>query len=394
MLPPGLERGKALAEDEAVKIALWNNPVFQANLSRLGFSRADLLQAGALSNPNLSMLFPWGPKQFEFTATFPLEAIYLRPQRVRAARIEAERVAESLLQSGLDLIRDVRIAFTDLSLAQERSRLNFQAVEVRETLLKIATARERLGEGTALELVAARAEARRAAEEKRRSDHEISLAQERLKLLTGLPEYSEEIRIRPTAIEMNAIGTSTNLETRALAARPDLRGSELAMEAAAARAGLAKKEIFLLSGVIDANASGSEGFEIGPGAQLSIPILNQNQSGRARANAELERAAWNYAATRQRILFEVRDALLKFQQASEALQAFRSEILPPARELAERSRRAYEIGEIEPMVAQEFARQWITSRVAEADLIAALQRARAELERSIGTRLGPAANPL
>jgi cobalt-zinc-cadmium efflux system outer membrane protein len=122
-LPFDLNPAEGLTESNVVEIALWNNGVFQENLSKLGFSRADLLQAGALSNPTLSMLFPWGPKQFEFTATFPLEALYLRPQRVRIAEIEAERVAEGLVQSGLDLIRDVSNCICRTSIGGGTSRV-------------------------------------------------------------------------------------------------------------------------------------------------------------------------------------------------------------------------------------------------------------------------------
>lgn len=285
-------------------LALWNNAPFQENLSKLGFSRADLLQAGLLANPTLSMLFPWGPKQFEFTATFPLEALYLRPKRVKLASLEAERTAESLLQSGSDLIRDVRFAFTDVWLGQQRLELSIQALALRETLLEIAIARERAGEGTALELAAARLEAARADEEKRRSAHDLSRARARLILLIGLPDSRQSLEIRSTSVATNILEAAPDLERKALAARPDLRASELAIEAAAARAGLAKSEIFLLSGVIDANASGKEGFEIGPGAQLLIPIFHQNQAGRARAKAELERSVGVMEGSREKTDWE------------------------------------------------------------------------------------------
>ena len=100
-LPAGIEMADGIDADEAVALALWNNPLFQENLSKLGLARGDLAQAGLLANPTLSVLFPLGPKQLEFTATFPLEALWLRPRRVAIARLEAERVANGLVQNGL-----------------------------------------------------------------------------------------------------------------------------------------------------------------------------------------------------------------------------------------------------------------------------------------------------
>src|SRR5262245_39195648 len=64
-LPPGVDPGDGLEEDEAVEIALWNNAPFQEALAQLGFARADLVEAGLLRNPVLSLLFPIGPKQLE-----------------------------------------------------------------------------------------------------------------------------------------------------------------------------------------------------------------------------------------------------------------------------------------------------------------------------------------
>src|SRR4030095_114792 len=119
-LPPGVELSDGLEEREAVAIALWNNAAFQEALSKLGLARGDLAQAGLLSNPTFSILFPLGPKQLEFAATFPLAAVSLRPRRVAIAKLDAERVADGLLQNGLDLVRDTRVALSEMELARDR----------------------------------------------------------------------------------------------------------------------------------------------------------------------------------------------------------------------------------------------------------------------------------
>src|SRR5262245_47748617 len=58
-LPPGISLAGGLTEDDAVAIALWNNGAFLADLTALGFARADLIEAGQLRNPVLTLLFPW-----------------------------------------------------------------------------------------------------------------------------------------------------------------------------------------------------------------------------------------------------------------------------------------------------------------------------------------------
>ena len=74
-VPPGGTNLGALTADDAVATALWNSARFQVELTRLGFSRADLAEAGALPNPTLSFLLPIGPRQAELTATYPVAAL-------------------------------------------------------------------------------------------------------------------------------------------------------------------------------------------------------------------------------------------------------------------------------------------------------------------------------
>ena len=81
---------------------------FQVSLSQLGFARADLVDAGMISNPVLSLLFPVGPKQLEATLRWPVEVLWERPRRMSAAKLSLEAVAQGLVQSGLDLALSVR----------------------------------------------------------------------------------------------------------------------------------------------------------------------------------------------------------------------------------------------------------------------------------------------
>src|SRR5262245_16121263 len=157
-IPDGVTLEDGLGEDEAVALALWNNSAFLETLADLGIARADLVQAGLLANPVLSVLFPLGPKQLEFTATFPLEALWLRARRVNIANVDAERVANRLVQSGLDLTRDVRTAHAELHRAVNRVRLASDGVHLLEEIANVAEARVRAGEASAVEGHTARLE--------------------------------------------------------------------------------------------------------------------------------------------------------------------------------------------------------------------------------------------
>ena len=109
-------------------------------LADLGLSRADLVQAGMLPNPTFSMLIPVGAKPLELTVRYPFEFPLAAPRRVAAAKLDYERTAQRLVQSGLDLIRDVRLAFAELTLADERVKLAAETLSLNTRIAELAGA--------------------------------------------------------------------------------------------------------------------------------------------------------------------------------------------------------------------------------------------------------------
>ncbi len=85
----------------------------------------------------------------------------------------------------------------------------------------------------------------------------------------------------------------------AFASRPDLRTAELTIEAAGKGLGWERAEILAFTGVLDANGADKEGFEMGPGAQIEIPLFNWNNGKMARATARLQHSIEFYQAKRE-----------------------------------------------------------------------------------------------
>ncbi len=91
----------------------------------------------------------------------PIEILWQRPKRVAAAKLNIERVAESLEQNGLNLVRDVRLGYAELALAEERTRLTTKAVDTRRQIPTIMEARFRGGDISEVEMQTARRIGRR-----------------------------------------------------------------------------------------------------------------------------------------------------------------------------------------------------------------------------------------
>ncbi len=385
-LPPGLALTKPLTEDDAVAIALWNNGQFQADLAALSLSRADLVDAGMIRNPIFNLFFPLGPKQLEFTAFFPIEAIWQRPRRVEAAQREVERVATSLVQTGLDFVRNVKLAWADVALAQDRTTLGKASIELRARLLRIAEARRRAGDISEVEFITARVDASRAEQDARRFARDEAAARDRLTAMLGLADGTH-VELAIAEPEARTPGTPGDAVKEALALRPDLRAAELAIDAARARGDAANAGIVPpMSVIADANGAGSNGFELGPALQLELPVFNQNQGPRSRASADVERTRWNYVATQQRIALEVRQAHARYMTADEALQGLRADVLGELETASSRAAQAFAAGEASYLFVLQTTQQQLDARAREIEFIAELRRAAAELDRGIGRK--------
>ena len=117
---------------------------------------------------------------------------------------------------------------------------------------------------------------------------------------------------------------------------------------------------------------------------MEVPLWNRNQGGKARASADLERAAWQYLVVRQRIESEVRLAAGEYDSAEQALEILRRRSLAAADDNVRRVKRAYEAGDVSHLVLVEVTRQRLDIESRVADLAAQLRRAAAELDRSVG----------
>ena len=117
----------------------------------------------------------------------------------------------------------------------------------------------------------------------------MTIARERLRLLLGLPADDAALDRLENSGSVELCGSLPDL-LKAARRSAGLRAAELTIEAAAARLGWEKSRILTLTAVLDANAEGIDGFESGPGIDVSIPLFNRNQGGKLRAQSELERA--------------------------------------------------------------------------------------------------------
>jgi cobalt-zinc-cadmium efflux system outer membrane protein len=101
-----------LTIDEAVRLALLNSPVLQSIFQEIGASRADIVQAGLLTNPSFSLLgqLPEGGGRVKLNLGFGQELVdfWQIPVRKKIAELQLEQAILRVVQQAVDLTADAK----------------------------------------------------------------------------------------------------------------------------------------------------------------------------------------------------------------------------------------------------------------------------------------------
>jgi outer membrane protein, heavy metal efflux system len=385
-VPPGVVLEDGLDEVEAVATGLANNSFFQAALAQLGMAGGDAVQASLIANPQVLMYFPSGAKEGQYTIYAPIESYFLRPTRVKVANREYRRIGDQLVQNGLNVARDIRLAYIDLALVTEQSRLATEAVEIRQGIAKLTRDRFKDGDISELETIASKVDALNAKALNGVQQQNVSISRARLVSLLGIPTV--DTPLEPTALETISVPEhdEQQLIETALACRPDYHAARWSIAAASERSHLSRWIFWRADSVVDVR-HGPDYTRTGSGLRFDLPIFNRNQGGILRADWELNAAMHNRDAIRDQIYQDVRVACRQLSQAKSNLAILESDVLPNLSEAVGIAEKGFADGGTDYLLVLQTTTLYLDARARILDQRAMLKRAVAELERSVGRSL-------
>ena len=383
-LPSFIDPDQGLTETDAVAIALWNSPAYAELLADLGLSRAEVIRAGELKNPDFSILFPVALKQLEFTINVPIETFLLRPSKIRLAELQANQVAHRLVQDGLNFVRDVRVAHSSLLAVQEQLQIATDQEGLCERISRIAEIRQRAGTTSELDVKTAKIEKLKALERSQRARYDVQIAQERLRMLMGLGYSDVCIRaIGQSKFPVVPTDTASLLDI-ALSSRPDIWAARYSIRAASKQAELAKWDFINVTGIVSGKRNGAD---IGPGLAADIPLFHRNEGSKTMAVWELQKACKHLESLQETATMEVRQAVIRCEQAQKNWNRWNDEIIPESREAIVISERAYVAGGDYLLNILINSQQLLDAEVQRTQTANEIRCAIAELERSVGTKV-------
>ena len=377
-----LNKKKTLSEPEAVFYALHNNATFMSLLAELKLAKADLYNAGLLPNPEFLFSFSASDKPYRYAIDFPIEALWLRPIKIRNMKKEADATAFRLTQSGLNLIKDVRIAYAQSVLAQEWLKVTESSYLLRQQIHTLSTKRLASGDINGKDVLLAENDASLAKRDWDLAQYDVDAKMASLLYMLGVSQTQHTVALSPNLIPACQEQDIDKLLLQSQERRPDILAAEFSVEAATEKVNLSEVGWFKFLASADATSGQVNGHTLSPSIRTTVPVLNQNQGVISRSQAELEKAVLSLEALKQQAALEVRTAHIQYQQSCHDWQVIQDKLIPSAQKLIQHAKDAYQEGDISYLQTLEVSRQFLDTQMREVNLKAELIGRWAELNRA------------
>jgi outer membrane protein TolC len=331
---------KELSADDAVQIALFNNPGLQASYAELGIAEADLVQAGRIGNPRFAYLRTThgDERKIEWALTFPIIDLLTIPLRTNIAD---RQLAMSKLEAGrrvLDLAAGTRRAYYEAVAARESERYAGQVREAADASAELARRMARAGNFPKLTEMREQVFYAEAVAQLARARHAATVARERLTRLMGLYGADVDFKLPERLPDLPAsLPELKDAESTAIAQRLDIQAAKRQSEGLAESLGLTKATRFINAlelGPAQTYES-PEPWKTGYELSLEIPIFDWGSAKVARAEAVYMQSVHRIAEAAVNARSEVRESWSALRTAYETARHYRDEIVPLRKRISE-----------------------------------------------------------
>jgi len=395
-----------LALPQVVEFSLRNNGDLNAFREEKGIRDAAKTRAGLFPNPTLELEGGTGAltgSGAENTLSLGISQEFVlagkRGKRLAVAEHELEMYRWQLADRERVVREEVKTAFYDAILAQQRINLSDRSIALTRQLLDVT--KERLAAGDIPELEMNLVQVELARSEGTRIDVERTLQQNQAKLWTvmGLPRGENPAIVGDLETEISMAKNLADLKQLAHGKRPDLKALEAEKSRGDADIVLSQAEGIpnLTAGLAfkrDATAievGGVEGkdtaYTIGLKLSMPIPLFDRNQAGVHEARAKRNSTDSRLSAAVRTVERDVETAYVGFLNADKVLALYRTSIIPQLEENLKLTQEAYRLGEVAILVVIQEQKKFIEVNEAYLTALHSRQIALVKLESAVANDL-------
>lgn len=386
---PAAALANALTLDGAIRVALESNPGLRAANSRVRGAAGRAYQSRLWSNPDLELSaedwptsgggFADAKKLVGLSQTVPFPGKKTLDSKIGNLGVRATQATYAVQR--IELARDVKIAFFEVLAAEQLVSVSRELAGLAESLA--ATARKRVQAGAAAdqELLRAEIPLEQARTELAGFQREQVTARQKLALTLGHPEL-QDVPLLGSLGETADLSLLNTPSPHWLASHPSVAAARAVRERAAAELRRARLEPYpdVRLGAAGGQEAGGSGSIVQFNLSLPVPIIDRSKGKKQEAQANVEVADAELAATEQRLLRDWRTAGQRLRTAAEQVANYRERILPKSNEALRLVQRGFEEGKFGFMDLLDTQRTATEVRLTYQQKLLELNIAQAEIE--------------
>lgn len=359
LFPPDMINGLSL--EEVVNEAVENNPEFLAAMERWEATKAIIPQVRWWSAPQFSIGFDELP-----AGSYSLSEARMRMYSVsqmipfpgkltlmgKMAGNMADMAREEYEEKKNEVVAKVKIAYYDLFFVHKAIEINNENKELIHKFAKIAETKYSVGEVSQHDVLKAQVELSLIIDDLiTLEQEELPTASAKLNELLNRPPHSP-LGI-PDEFEIPKLNkTIEDIESLAIDNRPKLIAMKYEVEKSSSALTLAKMEYLpnFMVAVKQEDMQMAMGTETTRGIMVSmdIPLWGWRQGfGIKEKSADKRASEFSYQSIKNMVLYEVRDALAKFNASERRVNLFKTSIIPQAEQALKSASVAYETGKVD-----------------------------------------------
>jgi len=326
---------QTLSLDKAISVALEHNNSLQADLESLGIAKADLIQAGLLSNPYFETEYKIPRPQcknehakVELHLSFTLSDLWQIPRRKKVAQDELEITSIRIVNSIIDIFSRTKIAYYSSIYASDQEHLAERILHESKKLEDRYSYRQQLGYSSELDTNLAHVMVQHWLIEVNQSKNTVYASFRDLENILGI-EISNQPIILENIIDIQSFEMPTlkELEQYAIENRPELQMTRLRIQKAA---DLIKYEQSQFIPSVELGLAYEREIDkkklAGPMLNISLPIFDTNYAQVARARAQKKQFEQEYRTVLRTTLTEVKQLYNKFNVMKDSIKKYNAMI--------------------------------------------------------------------
>lgn len=387
---------KHLTIEDAVNIAIQNNPLIKSKKHKVEASKGKIKQAKLIPNPLVNLVAEEAPtneiglneSQNMVSLSQKLEIGGKRGLRTDVAKKEKTILGLDVQTAIWNITAKTKKAFFDLLTAQDELNLAKKTVEIAMSLKNLSDKRFEAGDIARLGVLKAGVELSNAKTNVVEAERNMFNATRRLQTSMGTIGTPLQ-KLVPIPVTDVPLLKLEKLEELLIENYPALQAQKNIVDLSLLKVKEAKRkripDIDFSVGYKRLSATDNDTFQAG--ITLPLPFFNRNQGNIIEANELSYKAKDDETAVRYELLLQLGNAFSMYASTRELVRSFVDTITPQAKESLKIAKQGYEHGEFDYMDVLDAQRTLATTNVSYLKILNELFSSITEIEKLVGVKI-------